>query len=157
MQHVRLRLIGDGPLKPALMAQARQLNLSNVLFENPVSKTQIPLLASEADAFVICVKDLPHLYKYGISMNKLFDYLAASRPIIICSAAVNDPVHDAKAGFTVEPENSNELAEAINKLVSLSQEERIAMGEAGRAYVEKHHSFSSLAAKFAEVFRQVGS
>lgn len=156
MQHVRLRLIGDGPLKPALKVQASQLDLSNVIFEDPVPKRQIPQLASEADAFVICVKDLPQLYKYGISMNKLFDYLAASRPIIMASAAANDPVSDAGAGFTVAPENSNELAQAINKLVNLSQEQRTAMGEAGRAYVEKHHSFSALAAKFAAVFQQLG-
>lgn len=156
MMHVRLRLIGDGPLKSALKAQAKQLNLSNVIFEEPVPKAQIPQIASEADAFVICVKDLPQLYKYGISMNKLFDYLAASRPIIMASAAANDPVSDAGAGFTVAPENPNELAQAIKKLVNLSQEQRTAMGEAGRAYVEKHHSFSALAAKFAAVFKQLG-
>jgi glycosyltransferase involved in cell wall biosynthesis len=155
MQHVRLRLIGDGPLKPSLMAQATQLNLKNVQFEDLVPKLQIPKLASEADAFVICVKDLPKLYKYGISMNKLFDYFAASRPIIMASAAVNNPVFDAGAGFTVAPESSNEMAEAINKLVHLSQEQRNAMGEAGRAYAEKHHSFSALASKFASVFDQL--
>ncbi len=156
MQHVRLRLIGDGPLKPILMAQATQLNLSNVQFEDPVPKVQIPKLASSADAFVICVKNLPQLYKYGISMNKLFDYLAASRPIIIASAAANNPVQDAGAGFTVMPESSNELAEAIKKLVNLSQEQRTAMGEAGRVYAEENHSFSALASKFALVFEKLG-
>jgi glycosyltransferase involved in cell wall biosynthesis len=155
MRHVRLRLIGDGPLKPALMAQARQLNLSTVIFEDSVPKTKIPQLASEADAFVICVKDLPQLYKYGISMNKLFDYLAASRPVIMASAAVNDPVKDAGAGFTVKPGSSFELAEAIDKLVKLSPDQKIAMGEAARAYVERHHSFSVLALKFAKVFEEL--
>jgi glycosyltransferase involved in cell wall biosynthesis len=156
MQHVRLRLIGDGPLKSALIAQASHLNLSTVIFEDPVPKAKIQQLASEADAFVICVKDLPQLYRYGISMNKLFDYLAASRPIIMASAAANDPVRDAGAGFTVKPENSFELAETIYKLVTLSQDQRTAMGEAGRDYVERHHSYSSLASKFASVFEQLG-
>jgi glycosyltransferase involved in cell wall biosynthesis len=155
MQHVRLRLIGDGPLKPTLMAQARQLNLNTVIFEDSVPKAKIPQLASEADGFVICVKNLPQLYKYGISMNKLFDYLAASRPIIIASAAANDPVQDAGAGFTVRPESSFELAEAIDKLVKLSLDQRIAMGEAARAYVERHHSFRVLALKFAKVFEEL--
>jgi len=156
LQHVCLRLIGDGPLKSALMAQASQLNLSTVFFEDPVPKANIPQLASQADAFVICVKDLPQLYKYGISMNKLFDYLAASRPIIMASAAANDPVQDAGAGFTVKPESPFELAEAIEKLVKLSPGQRTAMGEAGRAYVERNHSFSTLASKFASVFEQMG-
>lgn len=155
MCNVRLRLIGDGPMKSDLMSQASQLNLSNILFEDPVPKAQIPQVASEADAFVLCVNDLPQLYKYGISMNKLFDYLAASRPIILSSAASNDPVRDAGAGFTVEPENSNELANAIYKIVHLSDDQRTAMGEAGRMYVQKHHSFSTLASMFAVIFEQL--
>jgi glycosyltransferase involved in cell wall biosynthesis len=156
MQHVNLRLIGNGPLKPALMEQATKLNLKNVEFEDPVPKAEIPKIASEADAFVICVKDLPQLYKYGISMNKLFDYLAASRPIIMASAAVNDPVQDAGAGFTVRPENSTELAEAIVKLVALPHEQRNAMGAAGRSYVENNHNYSELASKFWHVFKELG-
>ncbi len=156
LQHVRLRLIGDGPLKSELMTQASQLNLTTVFFEDPVPKTRIRQLASEADAFVVCVKDLPRLYKYGISMNKIFDYLAASRPIIMASGAANDPVQDAGAGFTVKPESSFEMAEAIEKLVKLSPDQRTAMGKAGRAYAEKNHSFSALALKFAEVLEQLG-
>lgn len=70
-------MIGDGPLKPSLVEQASEMGLTNVSFEPPVAKSQIPALAAQADAFVIAVLNLPGLYRYGISMNKLFDYLAA--------------------------------------------------------------------------------
>jgi glycosyltransferase involved in cell wall biosynthesis len=73
----------------------------------------------------------------------------------MASAAANDPVQDARAGITVKPENSFELAEAIDKLVKLSPDQRIAMGEAARAYVERNHSFSVLALKFAKVFDEL--
>jgi glycosyltransferase involved in cell wall biosynthesis len=73
----------------------------------------------------------------------------------MASAAVNDPVKDAGAGFTVKPESSFDLAEAIEKLVKLSTDQRIAMGEAARAYVERNHSFSVLALKFAKVFEEL--
>jgi glycosyltransferase involved in cell wall biosynthesis len=155
MVHVHLRLIGDGPLKPKLIEQAKKMKLKNIRFENSVPKSKIPKLASQADAFVICVKDLPGLYKYGISMNKLFDYLAASKPIIIGSSAFNNPVVDAQAGFAVPPDNPKELAEAINRLVNLSKEERIAMGVAGRLYVEKYHGFNVLASRFADMLEQL--
>ncbi|MBS7348741.1 MAG: glycosyltransferase family 4 protein, partial [Comamonas sp.] len=79
-RNIHLRMIGDGPLKPSLVEQASEMGLTNVSFEPPVAKSQIPALAAQADAFVIAVLNLPGLYRYGISMNKLFDYLAAEQP-----------------------------------------------------------------------------
>lgn len=152
---IQLRMIGEGPLKPALMAQAQQLGLNNVSFEPPVPKSQIPALAAEADAFVIAVLDLPKLYRYGISMNKLFDYLAAARPIIIASDAANNPVADARAGLSVRAEKPNELAEAILQIAAMPIEERQRMGRAGREYVEQNHGFQQLAGHLAAVLDEV--
>jgi len=149
MQHVRLKLIGDGSLKLALQELANKLNLNNVEFCPPVPKQHIPSLAAEADAFVICVKDLPNLYRFGISMNKLFDYLAAGRPVIIASDASNNPIEDAKAGLMVQPEDSIALAEAIAVLVKIPESRRVAMGKAGRDFVIRNHSFEVLAERFA--------
>ncbi len=154
LQGVRLRMIGDGPLKPGLMAMARDLGIRNVDFEPPVPKARIPSLAAEADAFVLTVRDLPGLYRFGISMNKLFDYLAAARPIIMASSAVNDPVADGGAGITVPPEDSHALAAAIARLATMPADHRAAMGRAGRAYVEKNHGFDMLAGRLAACLDQ---
>ncbi len=149
----RLRMIGDGPEKPALMQLTARLEVENISFEPAVAKTKIPVLAREADAFVFVVRDLP-LYRYGISLNKMFDYLAAARPILYAGAAVNNVIGEAKAGLTVPPENPSVLADAIERLVSLPPEERAEMGRNGRAYVEKHHAFSHLAGLLADVLNK---
>ncbi|MBD9400646.1 glycosyltransferase family 4 protein [Comamonas sp. CMM02] len=146
---IGLRLIGDGPLKPELQARAAAMGLSNVTFEPSVPKSQIPALAAQADAFVIAVLDLPQLYRFGISMNKLFDYLAAERPILIASNAVNNPVADAKAGISVPAGQADALAGAILKLAATPLEERERMGRAGREYVEQNHGFEQLAGRLA--------
>jgi glycosyltransferase involved in cell wall biosynthesis len=154
-QRIRLRMIGDGPLKAALMEQAQELGLNNVSFEPQLPKSQIPALSSQADAFVIAVLDLPKLYRFGISMNKLFDYLAASRPIIIAAEVETNPVADAKAGLTVSPGRPDALAAAILKVASLSQDERRRMGRAGREYVEENHGFQQLSGRLAAVLDDV--
>lgn len=148
---ILLRLIGDGPLKLSLMAQAQQLGLTNVNFEPPVPKSQIPALATEADAFVIPVADLPNLYRYGISPNKLFDYLAAQRPIIIATAIIDNSVAESCAGITVPPNRPEKIADAILQMASLSYSERKKMGEAGRKYVEANHDFINISRKLADV------
>lgn len=154
-RHIHLRIIGDGPLKPSLIAQASEMGLTNVSFEPPVAKSQIPALASQADAFVIAVLDLPGLYRYGISMNKLFDYLAAERPILIASDAANNPVEDAQAGLTVPPGQPEALADAIVQIADMPLVERQRMGRAGREYVEQNHGFEQLAGRLAAVLDDV--
>jgi glycosyltransferase involved in cell wall biosynthesis len=148
-QHIRLRLVGSGPAKPALMELARELALTRVQFGDPVPKGEIPALAAEADAFVICVLDMPRLYRFGISMNKIFDYMAAGRPIIISADVPGNPVSDASAGITVPPENPDELAAAILTMAALPADERRRLGQAGRHHLEQNYSMEVLAGKLA--------
>jgi glycosyltransferase involved in cell wall biosynthesis len=154
---VQLRLIGDGPAKRDLIQQASRHGLDGrwVRFEPPVAKRDIPALAREADAFVITVRDLPRLYRFGISMNKLFDYMAAARPVIIASAAINDPVAEADAGITVPPEDPQTLAEAIRRLADFPAEKRARMGAAGRAHMEAVYDYRILAKRLAGIMNDV--
>jgi glycosyltransferase involved in cell wall biosynthesis len=156
--NLRVRLIGEGPLKHFLISRAEDLGISDfVFFEPAVSKNCIPCVASEADAFVICVKNLPRLYRYGISMNKLFDYMAAARPIVMSSCAINDIVSDSNSGITVEAENCEALAQAIIDLINMPSSYREAMGLNARKYVEAHFDYKILGKKFAQVLDSVAS
>lgn len=148
--HVHLRLIGDGPLKPGLISMAESLGIANISFEDSVPKNEIPLLALQADAFWVSIIDSP-LYQYGISLNKIYDYLAGARPIIFGCAAANNPVAAAAAGITVPPANPAALADAIVEMAHLSPDERRRMGLAGRAYVKLEHNSDLLGAKLAAV------
>lgn len=154
MGHVRLRMIGDGPLKPSLLKLAKELQLRNVEFAGPVPKREIPSVAAEADAFVFNLIDAP-VFKYGISSNKLFDFLAGARPIIFCCKSSNNPVADAHAGITVLPGDPLALSQAIATLATMPAGERNEMGRAGRAYVERNHSFDSLGARFADMLNEL--
>lgn len=149
------RMVGDGILKNHLISMAENLNITNISFEPPVPKSDVPGVASEADAFVITVKDMPGLYKYGISMNKIFDYMAAAKPIIISLDAEYNPIHEARAGITVPPADSDALARAFLELSRLSPEKRQEMGRNGRHYVEEHHDYARLSSLFADILEQV--
>ncbi|AXK42839.1 glycosyltransferase family 4 protein [Erythrobacter aureus] len=149
-----LQLIGDGPAKPTLMELANDLQLKRVTFKPPVPKSQIPTLAEKADAFVFNLIAAP-VFKYGISSNKLFDYLAAARPIIFCSDAANNPIDEARAGVTVPPDSPQALADAIVQLAAIPADQRAQMGRAGRKYVEAKHSYQQLARELAAILDDV--
>ena len=147
---LRLRMIGDGPMKASLISLASQLNLSSVVFEDPVSKRDIPLLASQADCFVATMKHSP-LYQYGISLNKIFDYMLAGKPVIFATSAANNPISESGAGFSVAPEDPVALADAVELMIKAHPAERNTMGASGREYVKKQYDSRMLAATFADV------
>ncbi|MEB8430944.1 glycosyltransferase family 4 protein [Cocleimonas sp. KMM 6892] len=155
MSHVSLRLIGDGASKASLIQTSIHLNLTNVFFEKSVTKEEIPKLAEEADAFVIPIGNRPELYRYGISPNKIFDYLSAARPIVIASNAANNPIEDANAGLTTEPDNPEKLAQSIKKLVNTPFEIRVQMGSNGRKHVEDNYSYEKLAQKMVSTLDSI--
>jgi glycosyltransferase involved in cell wall biosynthesis len=147
-KQIRLRLIGDGPLKRNLLERVMSSGTSNIVFEDPVGKSEIPQLAASADAFVFNLVDAP-VFRFGISSNKLFDFMAASRPIIFCCAAGNNPIRDSQSGITVRPGDPDALADAILCLAEMSPEARARMGHNARVYVETNHAYESLAGRLA--------
>jgi glycosyltransferase involved in cell wall biosynthesis len=151
---IRFILVGDGPEKPKLMALAKELGLLNVEFRDPVPKSEVAKVLHEADAFFVQLGGT-EVYRYGISSNKLFDFMAAGKPVFSSAAAPKKPVEEAGCGFTIPPRDPDALAEAVIKLYQMSPQERAEMGKRGREYVEKHHDIRKLAAQLESVLQSV--
>lgn len=150
-ENIEFHILGSGPEKNRLMELVSSIALNKVIFHDPVSKDQVPVFLQKMDALFIGWHN-SNLYRFGISPNKIFDYLLAAKPIINSSGAKNKIIKDAKAGFSVEPENPQAIAEAIMKLSNLTLEERKELGRNGREYVEKHHSYEKLAQQYESLF-----
>jgi glycosyltransferase involved in cell wall biosynthesis len=138
-QHpVRIRFVGDGPEKQALMQLAA--DLKSVSFEAPVPKAQIPDLMAEADSILLSLRDVP-LFRYGVSPNKLYDAYALGRPVITTVAgAINAEVEEHCLGVTAPPGDPKALADAIQRLMNTPRAERQAMAE--RAIELAHTTYS---------------
>ncbi len=143
---IEFLLVGRGTDRKLVMSKAQELGLDNVRFPDPVPKADIGKIMGEADAFIYALHDLP-LYRYGVSLNKLTDYLAGGRPIIFSGRSTYDPVAAIGAGYSVPPDDPVAIADAIEKLFSLRAGERIEMGRKGREYVTEHHNIPRLAVR----------
>ena len=150
---VRFLLVGSGQEREALIERAQTMGLHNVEFRPAVPKRDVGRVMGEADAFIYGLRDLP-LYRFGISLNKLTDYLAAGRPIIFFGRSSYDPVRDAQAGFSVPPGDPEALADAILELVALTPEERMEMGERGRRYLLEHHNIPILSERLLTALQE---
>jgi glycosyltransferase involved in cell wall biosynthesis len=146
-------LLGDGKEKPALVAQARLMGLSNVLFLPPVPKTGMPQALAAADACIAILKPI-EMYR-TVYPNKVFDYMAAGRPVVLAiDGVIRDVVEGAGAGIPVPPGDGPALAEAIRSLAADPQKGRL-MGLAGRRCVESSFDRTRLAGKLAEIMESL--
>jgi glycosyltransferase involved in cell wall biosynthesis len=143
-------LVGQGPEKHNLQALATKLGIENVVFLLPVPKAAIPSLLSVMDGLIIASK-CTSLYRFGVSQNKLMDYMMAGRPIIQAMDASNDLVSESGCGFSVPPDDPATIAKAVLQMMNLTIAERNEMGRCGRRYVEANHDCHKLATLFLDI------
>jgi glycosyltransferase involved in cell wall biosynthesis len=147
---LRFRFLGSGAQEHALLAKRAALKLDNVSFEPPVPKVQVYSLLSEADILLAPYAKLG-VHRFGVSLNKLFDYMAVAKPIVFGGCSSNHPVTDSHCGIEISPADPDALANAISTLAGMSLEERWQLGLNGRRYVEQNHDFARLAAKLETI------
>jgi glycosyltransferase involved in cell wall biosynthesis len=143
---IRFVFVGDGPAKADLIRYADEKSLRNVDFRGPVPKSDLADVMGEADAFAFNLEDLP--FNYGVSSNKLFDYLSSGRPVLFAGNTANNPVTEAGAGFGVPARSPEQFAEAVLNLIALTPAERMEMGRRGVAYMKANHDIRVLANAF---------
>jgi glycosyltransferase involved in cell wall biosynthesis len=146
-------LVGDGKEKNSLQAQAVSMDLHNVRFLPPVPKDQIGEVLAAADAGIAILKPL-ELYKTTYP-NKVFDYMAASRPVILAiDGVIREVVERANAGLAVPPGDPHALAQAVKQLAENPEKSR-EMGLSGRKYLETHFNRQDLAEMLARLLTEM--
>jgi glycosyltransferase involved in cell wall biosynthesis len=142
-------LVGDGMEKARLQRRIAEEHIDNVSMFPPVPKRQIPPLLRRFDIAYIGWQRLP-IYRFGIAPNKLMDYMMAGSVVLHSVEAGNDPVGEAGCGLTVAPESPQAVADGVRRLLAAPVEERHAMGERGRQFILRHHTYEVLARRFLE-------
>jgi glycosyltransferase involved in cell wall biosynthesis len=150
---IRLVLVGDGKEKPALQSRAAQLGLTNVLFVAPVPKSGMPAALAAADA---CIAILRPLEEYKTTYpNKVFDYMAAGRPVVLAiDGVIREVVEEAGCGIFVPPGDAKAMSEAICKLAEHPEQSR-EMGLRGRKYLEQHFSREQVGEQLIKVLEEL--
>ena len=152
---VTIAFIGDGEDKPALQKQAAEMGLTNALFLPPVPKTEMAAALAGADACLAILKPIDE-YKTTYP-NKVFDYMAAGRPVVLAiDGVIRQVVEAAHCGVFAQPGDPAALAQAIQQLAADRAASR-RMGLAGRRYLEQHFSRSAVAEKLARIMEEMRS
>lgn len=147
---IRIVLIGSGNQKTMLEDIIRREKLQNVILFDRIPREAVPLVLSKSDVLFAGLMER-EAFKYGISKNKFYDYMASGKPIVFASNVRGSLITEAKAGITIKPGDPKKLAETIlyiyNNMSTIGKE----YGENGRKFVEQYHTVQVIAEKFLEV------
>ena len=150
---VRFLIWGDGDELEKLQERVRKEEVHNVIFKGRVEKIYIPAITSKASMNYAHNGQSQMLY-YGISFNKMFEYLAAGKPVLCDFASKYNPVLQEKAGITVEEGSVEKIAQAIDQFTNLSKEELAYYGRNARTASQKY-DFKELTSSLIKVIETI--
>jgi glycosyltransferase involved in cell wall biosynthesis len=139
--------VGDGLDKKRLVERAEKMGLDNVYFLPPIAKELIPSLLARGDIGLISLKNA-EVYKWGLSFNKLYDYMAASLPTIFLTESTDLSI--IRSGITMASPSPQTMAEDIRALYQ-NEQQRSLLGKRVRDYVEGHHSWKVMSRNLLDV------
>ncbi len=150
---IQFLFIGEGAEKDQLKETAREYNLNNVIFIDSQPKDMMPEFYCTSDVCLIPLRKI-ELFKTFIP-SKMFEIMACGIPIIASlEGEAADILKKSNAAIVVEPDNSEEIKQAILKLKD-DKELFNKLKENGPTFVEQNYSRKSLAEKYLEIIRDV--
>ncbi|MBX6389782.1 MAG: glycosyltransferase family 4 protein [Frankia sp.] len=149
---VRFAFIGDGADRDRLVAHVARLGLRNTSLLPAVERAEVADVLAAADVCLVPLRAVP-LFDTFIP-SKMFEMLAAGRPVIGSVRGEAARILTAAGAVVVPPEEPAALAEAIRALAA-DPAKRARMARVGRAYVERHFDRAALAERYRRLLLSV--
>jgi glycosyltransferase involved in cell wall biosynthesis len=148
IEDILFLIVGDGKEKNRLV---KKYNKNNIIFLDSVPKNQVQ---SVLLSFDICYLgwNKSRLYEFGISANKLFDYMYSKKPILHSFSGDGDIVKIANCGISVEAMSVDSITEAIVEFYQMEKTKRDLLGANGYKYVVDNFSYEKLSNDYRRLF-----
>lgn len=152
--NILFAFLGDGKEKQHLIDESIALDLHNVQFLNPVPKTEIAAYFQAANACLAILKPI-EMYKTTYP-NKVFDYMAAGKPIVLAiDGVIRKVVEKAQCGLFCQPGNPEAIANVVTQLNAMTESKREALGARGRHYLQKHFDRKKTVKLFSDMIEKM--
>lgn len=150
---IKMIFVGSGQEKEKMEKYIKENHLHNALVYDRIPKEAVPVLISHSH---ICMAHLEveghkEVYKYGVSKNKVNEYLYSGACTLYGFMYKDDEVATSGGGIMFEPYNAEDLAEKIEYVYHLPEAERKGYGIRGREYIKATHSVEVLTDRMIEV------
>lgn len=151
---ILVQLIGGGEDFGRLKEKAQELNLKNIDFIGSVPKSKVMSYLLNFDVAIISLNSTP-AYKFGISANKMYEYMYAKKPILAIYDTDFDDVVDSGGGISLRNPNRELVASTMEAMLRSPQDHLVSLGEKGYNYYLKNYTFDIIADKYEKLFNKI--
>ncbi|MDY0388714.1 MAG: glycosyltransferase family 4 protein [Methanolobus sp.] len=153
--NINFHFYGEGNLKNKYINYISEKEISNVYFHDSIPYDQLPSLLHHSDVLLLTTRNIK-LYSYGISMNKIFDYLSSDTPVISTTLDTGDDIIGRSGWYSVQPENSEILFDNIVKAINLQPKELIKKTRLANNFIKENYTYSILSQKYLNIITHIG-
>ena len=148
-QNIYFLIVGSGDLKERFENQLS--SCKNVLFWPRIEQNEVHLFLKFCDILYLSTQD-SKVWDYGQSMNKVVEYMLASKPIVAKYSGYPSMINEANCGKFVNTLNQN-LKDELLSITRMSIKERELIGYNGRKWIYTNRKYSTLAKKYIEAIK----
>jgi glycosyltransferase involved in cell wall biosynthesis len=148
-KRVHFLLLGDGDLLESYKAQVR--GLSNISFAPKVGKAQVHAVLAHCQLLYFSVKD-SKVWRYGLSLNKLIDYMMAAKPIVASYNGYPSMINEAQCGRFIPVNDAAALQRAIAEYAKMSPDQLNEIGQRGKDWLINHRPYEKIAKEYCQLF-----
>ena len=153
----RIRIIGDGPERETLAALIGELGVEDsveLMGYQPPAGVRAALKVASA-VVMPCIWDRVGGSQDGIPVA-LMEAMASGTPVVSTHlSGIPELIEDGVSGFLAQPEDTEGLADAINRSLNLAAPERLRMLEYARDEIERNHDIVKLTKSLLAEIRTV--
>ncbi len=151
---ILIATVGDGTERAALVAAAQTRGLTNIVFHGARPKSEMPDVVNACDVGMAILQNNPTFRT--VYPNKVFDYMACERPVLLnIDGVARKLVCDAAGAGVYAPAGDASALDAAIRVLADSPERRASLGRAGRQWVLANATRNSLAARYLDVMRSL--
>jgi colanic acid/amylovoran biosynthesis glycosyltransferase len=150
-----VELVGDGPLKPKIIALIRELKMENkVVLHGYKSYDYFLNLAGQCDGYIQASKTAADNDKEGTPMA-IIDVMASGMPVVATyHSDIPETVEDGITGYLAEENDSDSLSEALKKMVN-SGKDYAAMSHRCRVKIENEFNIRKQVDRLEKIYAEI--
>lgn len=150
---IRILIYGDGDELNQLKEMVDKENIPSIVFKGRINKQYIPSVVSKADINLVH-GEMPYSKSYGESLNKVFEYLAAGRPILYTFKPNYSIAEKYQCGKITDGCSPKDIAKGIYDMRNLTEEEKLKMCENAKK-AAADYDFATLTQKLEKIIEEM--
>jgi glycosyltransferase involved in cell wall biosynthesis len=148
----RFVIAGDGDRRQVLMDRTR--DCPNVAWLGRVPRHEVHAILSSCDLLYFAAHQ-SKVWEYGMSLNKLTDYLLSARPILGSYSGFPSILDEASCGRFVPAADAGALLRALHDFRELPESARAQMGRSGRDWLFANRAWARIAKGYLDLLDQL--